>query len=127
LWGDTVDAQSLSRERLFAAERVAVESRRKIESGHFIVSVSYTTFVADPSYKKARMRYEVFLKGADERVDLGYFRSGKLVSENATIFTKNTFIQAPLSGGSVIQLFGPTTRPSKTLETPDPRLLGFVP
>lgn len=124
--GATVDAKTLSTEALIEAEKAAVESRKSIESGHFIVSVSYGTFLRDPSYTKLKMRYEIFLNGQDERADVGIYLSGKLGSKSATVSSKNAFIRASLSDDSIIQLFGPATRPTATLETPNPRLLGFV-
>lgn len=125
--GAKANAKSLSMEKVIEAEKAAVESRRTIKSGHFVVSVTYNTFLADPSYTKVKFRYDIFIKGTDIRADVGYYQSNKLGSKNSTVFTKNTFIRAPLSDDSVIDLFGPSTRPPKTLETPNPRLLGFVP
>jgi len=122
-----VDAKSLSTEALIDVEKAAVEARKKINSGHFIVSVSYNTFLRDPSYTKLKRHYQIFLNGNDERVDLGQYQSGELVWDNTVILTKDTFIRAPLYDDSIVQVFGPKTRPLATLETPDPRLLGFVP
>ena len=119
--------KTLSKEALLNAEKAAVEARKKIQSGHFIVSVSYSTFLRDPSYTKSKWRYETFVNATEQRANVAVYLSGKRMSENAIVLTKNNFIRAPLSDDSVIEVSGPTSRPSTTLEIPDPRFLGFIP
>ena len=127
VFGATVDTDSLSPEAVEKAEKAAVASRKAIKSGHFVISVSYNAFFRDPNYTKTKWRYELFVNGQDERTDLKLYASSKLRTDSVCVFTRNLFIRADLSDDSLVQCYGPMTRPAATLETIDPRLLGFVP
>ncbi len=127
VFGATLDTDSLSPEAVEKAEKAAVASRKAIRSGHFVVVVSYNAFIQDPDYTKTRWRYELFVNGQNERTDLKLYASSKLGTNSRCVSSKDLFIRATLSDDSLVECYGRMARPAATLETIDPRLLGFVP
>ena len=118
-------ADPISIEQLTEVEKDVIESRKNIKSGHFVVSVKYKTFVADPRYKDYEFRYEIFKKEGKSRADITYNMVNSS-TKHSVIFTDDVFIRASLTDNGPVQYFGPTRRPKSTIEVPDPRRLGLI-
>jgi len=125
LFGAMASAEPITVEQLTKVEKAAIESRKSIKSGHFVVSVKYKKFAADPRYKNYELRYEIFKKARKSRADITYNMVNNS-SKHSIIFTDDIFIRAPLTGNGPVQYFGPTRRPKSTIEVPDPRRLGLI-
>lgn len=108
-------------------ERLALESRRRLQSGHCVFHVRWNVKDYQSTSGKELHRYEIWFKGSKYRMDhaqaLEEGDQTKLL--NQIIVTDDTVIRRSI-GAAISNIETRDGRTVSNLELPDPRVLGFV-
>lgn len=110
-------------EELNRLEKQVIEARRSISSGRVVLEVRSTVMQGVPQLVGPAKRYTLLFEGDRSRADLVWPDDAD--ASRSVVLTPDTFIRAPKARKPVM-VFGPKSKPSRTIEIPDPRLLGFV-
>lgn len=119
-----VAAPAPSLEELLKIEKRIIDARRSLLSGRVVVTIRHGSLPQDQRTNSKAKRYTIFFSGDKARADLDR-PDAPAGGVSHSVLTKDTFIRAEASD-EWVDVCGQQSRPTATLEIPDPRRLGLV-